>query len=210
VFSGKDREAIVMKRFGYLATLTILASGMMLAQTTAPSSDTSNSSNPAAQAQNQQDNGTAQPKTGANTGSSTTAPNPAMPSTTINDQQSSTTSTTGVTEQNPEQPSSTIGTTGSTPPSPPQSNPENPSPSVPQTSTSPDQQPNASSSPAVNPPQATTSSGTSGQTNGARAGATHTPDPGSRMNPKAVQRKPRNNSDQNPPPKPPEDNEQLP
>ena len=168
-----------MKRLVCLTAMALLGIGLLLAQNTKPSSDASNSSNSSSQTQSgtapQQGEETQVQTPGAkhrqrdHTGQST------VPDPTVRDQQNSTTSNTGVSGQTNNPASrSTMGTTGSTPATPEQSQPS----TTPQNGTSPDQQPNATA-PA---PHAYLL-----QTPAARAAATHTPDPGTCMNPAVLQ-----------------------
>ncbi len=175
-----------MKRLAYLAAMVLLGIGLTLAQNaqnTKPSSDQSNSSDPSAQAQSGR---TSNDQTSGNMPShhrpKGQASRSAVPDATIHDQQSSTTSTTGPGGQNNTQPStSTMGTTGSTPGAD-QVRPDNNGATMPQTANPPDQQPNSTSSPDSAPPHAYLL-----QTPAARAVSTHTPDPGTCMNPAALQ-----------------------
>ncbi len=165
----------------FTATLVIVAAmGFAQSSPQAPSSDASNSAK-AGQSQNgsasadQSENGVNHP--GRATG---TKPEPQAtpPDTTIRDQQGSTTSTTGADGQTSSHRShSTMGTTGSTPGTDEPQQKGNHSATTPDSGSSPDQQPDTTS-PSSPPPQAAML-----QTPGARAMATHTPDPGTCMNP---------------------------
>jgi len=170
-----------MNTVAYLTTMALLGIGLNLAQQNAkPSSDPSNFSN--ASAQEQSGPSTA----GASEQAPSGAPNhhhrdrkqSSVPDATVRDQQSSTTSTTGISGQDNAQPStSTMGTTGSTPGSSDQPPQGNTGAATPQTGTPPDQQPNFSPT-----PQATLIQGPA-----ARAVATHSPDPGTCMDPAALE-----------------------
>lgn len=170
-----------MTKIVYLAAMALLGLGLTMAQNTSPASDSSNSSKPA-----QTQSGTATPGSADSSHANRKVParhrsqqdqEQKVPDTTVRDQQSSTTSTTGVSGENKSQPSkSTMGTTGSTPATEEnrQAEPQNGPPT--------DQQPNSSSSPTTPaPPQMVMNS-----TPAARAAATHTPDPGTCMNPAAM------------------------
>lgn len=175
-----------MTKLLYLAAMAFLGLGLTIAQNTSPATDSSNSSKP--------------PQ--AQSGSAATSSNPAeqnahpkgrhhsqqgVPDTTVQDQQGSTTSATDPSGQDRRRSStSKMGTTGSTPEpesTAPQTDrrPQTERQSTPQNGTPTDQQPNSSSSPTT-PPQMTMN-----QTPGARAMATHTPDPGTCMNPASLQ-----------------------
>jgi len=167
-----------MDRLAYLAAMALLGIGLTMAQNTQPSSDPSNSS---AQAQSAtspaSDAARALPRHHR-----TAADSESVPNTTVQDQQSSTTSTTGASGQSATQPSrSTMGTTGSSAATPDSSDPVNKGATVPRNGSSVDQQPNSSTSPSA-PPHAELVPGPA-----ARAAATHTPDPGTCMNPVALQ-----------------------
>ena len=174
-----------MKRMIYLTAMALLAIGLMLAQntqSTKPSSDPSNSSN----ASNQAQSDTATPKHGENDQIDTPSvkrhgpgesSKEAVPNPTIHDQQNNAGSAGDASGQNNSQPSpSTMGTTGSTPSTQDEKQPA----ATPQNAIPPDQQPNSSTSTA--PPHAALLS-----TPVARAAATHTPDPGTCMNPAALE-----------------------
>ena len=188
-----------MTRLALLTAMALLGIGLLLAQNTSstkPLSDQSNSSNASAQSQS------SEPTTPSKDEQSGTLPNhqagrqgkgnpehEALPNTAVQDEQNSTTTTTGAAGQNntPATPS-TMGTTGNTPGAsePPQQNTAapgatEPKPAPPSTS-SPDQQPNPSTQPDATTPHAELM-----QTPAARAMATHTPDPGTCMNPAALQ-----------------------
>ena|SRR5579871_953010 len=169
-----------MYRLTLLVAMALLGIGLILAQN---SSDPSNSSNPSVQPQSsatqQKDEGQAGSSVSKHHRNRDASSQPDVPDTTMEDRQSSTTSTTGVSGQN-ETPSADtkMGTTGSSP-----ANPEPKQPAVnPQNGTSPDQQPNSSTGPETSAPHAQLL-----RTPAARAGATHTPDPGTCMNPAALQ-----------------------
>jgi hypothetical protein len=177
-----------MHRLALLVAMALLGIGLILAQntqSTKPSSDPSNSSNPsvqpesspAATQQNEEDRApapSAKPHRRRDASSQ-----PDVPDTTIQDRQGSTTSTTGVSGQNePPSANTKMGTAGSTPAAPEQKQPA----ANPQNGTSPDQQPNSSTGAETTAPHAELL-----QTPVARAAATHTPDPGTCMNPAALQ-----------------------
>lgn len=175
----------IMTKLAYLTAMALLGIGMTLAQSaqsTKPSSDQSNSSTASGQVQSGS--------------SSTDEVQPAphrhhrkgepsqsnVPDTTVRDQQSSTTSTTGAAGQdNSQAPTSKMGTTGNTPAAGERA-PEDKRQTVPQNASPTDQQPNTTSSPSAPSPQARLL-----QTPGARAAATHTPDAGTCMNPAALE-----------------------
>lgn len=172
-----------MTKLMYVAAMALLGLGLTAAQNSATPSDSSNSSK-AAQTQN-----TTPPTSPQSSGPGASSQNSpkakahsqeGAPDTTVKDQQSSTTSTTDASGQSDSRPStSTMGTTGSTPGT------ENSAPAndatTPQEGSSTDQQPNSSSSPTTPTPHLM-----SAMTPAARAVATHTPDPGTCMNPAAV------------------------
>lgn len=168
-----------MTKLAYLAAMALLGLGLTAAQNSSTPSDSSNSSKPS---QNGAATGTS--KSGvpdqAPTGNKKSRRQTGLPDTTVRDHPSSTPSTTGASGQSDTQPSnSTMGTSGSTPGT------DNPQPSdngasTPQSGSPTDQQPNSSSSPIA------PNSHLMNKTPGARAMATHTPDPGTCMNP-AVQ-----------------------
>ncbi len=176
-----------MKRMAYLTAMALLGIGLTLAQntqSTKPSSDPSNSSNNASQAQS--DNSTPQQgekdpmdaPTAKRHGSGATSRS-AVPDPTVQDQQSGADSANDASGQKTSQPSpSTMGTTGSTPAMPDEKQPA----TTPQNDTSPDQQPNSTTGPDTATPHAQLL-----QTPSARAVATHTPDPGTCMNPAALE-----------------------
>ncbi len=170
-----------MKVLAYSACLAVLASGMLIAQNSKPASDPSNSTNASPQAQQ---NPSASDQSSAATRGArhkTRHQQNSVPDTTIQDQQTSTTSTTGVAgENNTPSSSRSMGTTGRAPGTVGQAPAGNSGAISPQTGTSTDQQPNTSTSPSTPPPQAASTSP------GVRAAATHTPDPGTCMNPAAV------------------------
>ena len=174
-----------MTKMLYLAAMALLGLGMTMAQSTTPTSDPSNSSKPA-----QTQNGAASNSGAADSSQTTGKPSARhqhqanrrqdkVPDPTVRDQQSSTTSTTGASGQNSGTPStSNMGTAGSNP------EPEN-TPPANRTGEQPggeptDQQPNSSSPPSQ--PHLVMNS-----TPGARAAATHSPDPGTCMNPASLQ-----------------------
>ena len=176
-----------MTKLLYLAAMALLGLGLTVAQNTSPQSDTSNSSK-TAQTQNSTTPNRAKPTPGHTDPGTTNQSRPsenATPNTTVQDQQNSTTSTTGATGQNDTQPStSTMGTTGSTA-EPESSEPANKGATVPQNGTTPDQQPNSSTNPTPTPHLVMKSQNLN-STPAARAIATHTPDPGTCMNPAAL------------------------
>lgn len=171
-----------MNRLVCLIAMALLGIGLTLAQNTKPSSDPSNSSNNASQAQS------ATPQQDDNSSASTPKTNQrrrhepsqsAVPDPTIHDRQSNANSANDASGQKSNQASpSTMGTTGSTPPTPEEKQPA----TNPQNGTPPDQQPNSSTTPGSAPPHAELR-----QTPAARAVATHTPDPGTCMNPAALE-----------------------
>jgi hypothetical protein len=174
-----------MTKLTYLAAMTLLGLGLTMAQQHASTpSDSSNSSTPSAVPQK----GTTPNKATSTSGTDQNSPannqripKSSVPDTTVRDQQRSTTSTTDASGQTDSRPStSTMGTTGSTPGTE-DAAPANNGSSDPQTGTSTDQQPNSSSSPATPAPHLVMN-----QTPGARAVATHTPDPGTCMSPAAM------------------------
>ena len=176
-----------MTRLALLIAMALLGIGLLLAQnsqSTKPLSDQSNSSNVSPQQ-------SSEPATPSKERQAGTAPDhqagqqrkgdPAhqgLPDAAVRDEQSSTPATTGAAGQdsNPASPS-TMGTTGGTPGAsePPQQQ------AAPQSGT-PDQQPNPSTQPDATTPHADLL-----QTPASRAVATHTPDPGTCMNPAALQ-----------------------
>ena len=173
-----------MTKLLYLAAMALLGLGLTMAQNASPQSDSSNSSKTS---QTQNSTAPTHAKPGSADRSATDASKrhqqEAPPNTTVQDQQNSTTSTTGASGESNSQPSSsTMGTTGSTPES---ENPDtgNKGATIPQNSTPADQQPNSSSNP--NPHLVMNSQGLN-STPAARAVATHTPDPGTCMNPASV------------------------
>jgi len=177
-----------MTRLALLTAMALLGIGLLLAQSTQstkPLSDQSNSSNTSSQQQS------SEPATPSKDQQAGAMPNhqagqqgkgdPAhqgLPDAGVRDQQNSTTSTTGAGGQNNTPPSqSTMGTTGSTPGAS-----EAPQQQTAPQSTTPDQQPNPSTQPDATTPHAELM-----PTPAARAVATHTPDPGTCMNPAALQ-----------------------
>jgi len=175
-----------MDRLVYLTAMALLGIGLTVGQNTRPSSDPSNSSNPSAQTQRPEaGNDTAnqssansvhrRPQKGARSQSE-------VPSPTIRDQQNSTTSTTGVTGREAEPAPSTMGTTGGTPGTADQNVRGNGNAVTPQNGTPTEQQPNATTNPGPTPRHAELM-----QTPASRAVATHTPDPGTCMNPAAIE-----------------------
>jgi hypothetical protein len=176
-----------MTKLFYLAAMALLGLGLTVAQSTSPASDSSNSSQQT-QTQNTTDNKGTSSKPGRkdHTTQSKDKQNSqeSVPDTTIRDQQSSPPSTSGASGQNNtnEQPATrNMGTTGSTP------GVENPAPedrrgAEPQSGSSTDQQPNSSS----NPEGSTPHNMAMNTTPAARAMASHTPDPGTCMNPASL------------------------
>jgi len=168
-----------MDRLAYLTAMALLGIGLTMAQNTKPRSDPSNSSNAATQAQSSTTANGQQSQSGRvihgkhRSDRETAVPNPA-----VNDQQNSTTDTTGVSGENPQPSNSTMGTSGSTPG---RTQHGNPAATMPQTAPPADQQPNSSTSPNASPHAKVL------QTPAARAAATHTPDPGTCMNPAALE-----------------------
>jgi hypothetical protein len=167
-----------MTKLFYLAAMALLGLGLTMAQNTTPASDSSNSSRPnQAQSSTANDSTTtshSDSKVPARNHRQSDRTDQRVPNTTVQDQQSSTTSTTGASGQNNTTPStSTMGTTGSTP------DDEHPAPI--RNGTSTDQQPNSSSSPTPTPHAMLNA------TPATRAMATHSPDPGTCMNPVALQ-----------------------
>jgi hypothetical protein len=174
-----------MTKLAYLMAMALLGIGLTLAQSaqsTKPSSDQSNSSTPAGQApsgSSSPDEAQPAPHRHHRKGEPSQSN---VPDTTVRDQQSSTTWTTGVAGQDSSQaPTSKMGTTGDTPATGERS-PEDKRQTVPQNANPTDQQPNTTSSPNAPSPQARLL-----QTPGARAAATHTPDAGTCMNPAALE-----------------------
>jgi hypothetical protein len=177
-----------MNRLAYLAAMALLGVGLTLEQNTKPSSDPSNSSNTSSQAQS----ATSTPNSTEKAPDAVPSPNhrrdqgepstSAVPDPTVRDQQGSTMSTTDAAGQNNSQPSpSTMGTTGSTPATSDQtSKPKRPATML-QNGTPPDQQPNSSTGPDAASPHAELT-----PTPATRAASTHTPDPGTCMNPAAL------------------------
>lgn len=175
-----------MTKLFYLAAVGLLGLGLTMAQSTSPASDPSNSSQQT-QTQNATHRKGASAKPGRTGDDSQSRDKQgsqnSVPDTTIRDQQSATSSKTGAEQNNNnEQPAtSNMGTTGSTPGA------ENPAAedrrgSEPQSGSSTDQQPNSSSSPGTSTPHNMAMNGTPA----ARAMATHTPDPGTCMNPASL------------------------
>jgi hypothetical protein len=178
-----------MNRLALLTAMALLGIGLTLAQntqSTKPLSDQSNSSNQSTQPQSSEpatpgkdQNAGAMPSHQAGQQGKGDPAHSGLPDTTVRDQQNSTTSTTGAAGQDNTPPSpSTMGTSGSTPGAsePPQQQ------TAPQNTPSPDQQPNPSTQPDATTPHAALL-----QTPAARAVATHTPDPGTCMNPASLQ-----------------------
>jgi hypothetical protein len=174
-----------MTKLFYLAAMALLGLGLTMAQNASPASDPSNSSQQTP-AQNTTDNKGVSSKAGRAGRNSQSTDKPrsqdSVPDTTIRDQQNGATSTPGTSGQNNEQPATpSMGTTGSTPGA------ENPAPedrrsAEPQGGSSTDQQPNSSSSPSTSTPHNMAMN----TTPGARAMATHAPDPGTCMNPASL------------------------
>ena len=166
-----------MKGLTYFAVVMALFAALIFAQSsTSTPSDQSNSAKPSAQSQKETPNSDTSSRPSRDPNGARMhdhQSNNSVPDTTVRDQQRSTTSTTGATGQDNAQPStSTMGTTGRTPAA-----------NEPSTTTPPsDQQPNTSTNPSSPQPQAYLM-----QTPAARAAATHTPDPGTCMNPAALQ-----------------------
>lgn len=176
-----------MTKLVYLAAMALLGLGLTMAQDPSPQSDSSNSSK-TAQTQTATTPNHTKPMQGADrgmAGESHHSSENSAPDTTVQDRQNSTTSTTGASGQSDTQPSkSTMGTTGNTPDS------ENPEPgnrgtTVPQNGVPADQQPNSSANPTPTP-HLMMNSQQLNSTPAARAVATHTPDPGTCMNPASV------------------------
>ena len=174
-----------MKGLTYFAAMAVLAAALIFAQSSTPSSDASNSSHSSAQSQNGSAGTGASNQNSCHANADRTqdpSSQNSLPDATIRDQQSSTTSTTGVSGQTNQPSTSTMGTTGSTPGTADRTPERNIGADTPQTGTSTDQQPNSSTNPSSAPPQAYHN-----QTPAVRAVATHTPDPGTCMNPAALQ-----------------------
>lgn len=178
-----------MNRLALLTAMALLGIGLTLAQntqSTKPLSDQSNSSNVSQQSQSSEpmtltkdQNAGALPNHQAGQQGKGDPAHSGLPDTAVRDEQNNTTSTTGAAGQDNQQPSpNTMGTTGSTPEA---SEPPQPQ-ATPQTGASPDQQPNPSTQPDATTPHAALL-----QTPAARAVATHTPDPGTCMNPASLQ-----------------------
>ncbi len=167
----------------YFAALAVLFAAMIFGQssTSNPSSDPSNSSK---SAQTQSSTNTDQ--SGQNSHTTKGAKTPGqesqsgVPDTTVRDQQRSTTSTTGASGQNNQPPSTSTMGTSSTGSDKMEGTEQEPS-TQPQLNTPADQQPNSSTNPSSTPQAYLI------QTPAARAVATHTPDPGTCMNPAALQ-----------------------
>jgi len=162
--------------------MALLGIGLTLAQNTSPASDPSNSSNStnATQGQNTDSHSSKTAHSGK-----TMADKPShkgVPSGAVEDQQNSTTSTTGENGENNTPATSTMGTSsnGRDTRNPDGNRNGSTAQPVPQSEPPADQQPNPSA-----PPHAS-NMGTS-QTPATRAMATHTPDPGTCMNPAAMQ-----------------------
>jgi hypothetical protein len=176
-----------MNKLGYLSAIILLTCGMAFAQSSAPSTDPSNSDKTSGQIQN----GTSTPNTpgqaaggpAKNPKTKTDASQDAVPDTTIDDQHNSTTSTTDVGAQNDRRSRSSnkMGTTGSTPGTADETPKGNKTATPPPSGSPTDQQPNSSTNPGTPPPHAMN------MTPGARAVATHTPDPGTCMNSAALE-----------------------
>jgi hypothetical protein len=178
-------ESSIMTKLIYLAAMALLGLGLTMAQSTSAPSDSSNSSK-AKQSQS------ATTPAGKTAPPNTTEPNlpskgkqntqEGAPDTTIRDRQNSTTSTTGASGQSETHPpDSTMGTTGTTPGADTSQSGAK-SGSNPQSGSSPDQQPNSSTTPSAPTPHLVMN-----DTPGARAMATHTPDPGTCMSPAALE-----------------------
>ncbi len=174
-----------MEKLVYLGAMAILGLSLTMAQNAATPSDSSNSSRSAqtgtASSNDTSNSGTADPTAPTASGKpSRRQHGNSLPDTTVRDQQGSTTSTTGASGQSDSRPStSTMGTTGRTPGTE-NAAPQDKGNSSSQSGASTDQQPN-SSSPATPTPHLVMN-----EMPAARAVATHTPDPGTCMNPTAV------------------------
>jgi len=165
-----------MKGLTYFAVLMALFAAMIFAQSsTSTPGDQSNSSKPSAQSQDTTTNTDTSNRTSRSTNGGwmhDRQSGNSVPDTTVRDQQPSTTSTTGASGQNNNEPSSsTMGTAGRTPAA---NEPSTPPP--------PDQQPDPSTKPSSPHPQAYLA-----PTPATRAVATHTPDPGTCMNPASLE-----------------------
>jgi hypothetical protein len=175
-----------MKKLVYLGAMAILGLSLTMAQNASTPSDSSNSSKSAqtgsAPSDGASNSGTADPTAPTATGKTSRRQHGNnLPDTTVRDQQGSTTSTTGASGQSDSRPStSTMGTTGRTPGTE-KAAPEDKGSANPQSGTSTDQQPNSSSSPTTPTPHLVMN-----ETPAARAVATHSPDPGTCMNPAVV------------------------
>ena len=171
-----------MKGLTYFAAIAMLLAALIFAQ--------SSSSTPNSDPQQLQQNPVTHPAAKPDTNP---APEPEhrrgargskdLPNTAVEDRQPSTTATTGA-GQAEESGRSTppMGTTGSTPGAEEQPQKRNQGGTTPDAGTPVEQQPNPSSNPDSTPPQAYVN-----MTPAARAVATHSPDPGSCMNPAALE-----------------------
>jgi hypothetical protein len=174
-----------MIKLVYLAAMALLGLGLTMAQSGTPASDASNSSKPAqaqtgtASSSGTQDSGQHAGKAAGKRKQRADQPQNKIPDPTVQDQQSSTTSTTGAAgDNNSTAPSSSMGTTGSNP------EPESTTPAdgkgQQRNGNSKDQEPNSTRP--MNPqPHLVMNSAPA-----ARAAATHSPDPGTCMNPVAL------------------------
>jgi len=164
--------------------MALLGIGLTLAQNTSPASDPSNSSNStnATQGQNTDSHSSKTAHSGKTMADKPSKEHKGVPSGAVEDQQNSTTSTTGENGENNTPATSTMGTSsnGRDTRNPDGNRNGSTAQPVPQSEPPADQQPNPSAPPHAN------NMGTS-QTPATRAMATHTPDPGTCMNPAAMQ-----------------------
>jgi hypothetical protein len=158
-----------MDRLAYLAAMALLGIGLTMAQNSKPNPAPGNSSNSSVQAQSSTSTSSEQPPAKVPRHHQTTADSQSnVPDTTVQDQQGSATS-------------STTGTSGSAT-APDSTDQANKSATIPQNSAPVDQQPNSLTGPSPAAPHTALTQGPA-----ARAAATHTPDPGTCMNPAALQ-----------------------
>jgi hypothetical protein len=177
-----------MQGLTYFAGMMVLFAAMIFGQSSpsTPSSDPSNSSSSSAQSQDGISNPDRPAQAQTNSGATKSQEGTAQPDTTVRDQQNSTTSTAGANgESNTPPSSSNMGTSSNSNKKMEGTEQEpstQPKDKAPRNGNSVDQQPNSSSSPNSAPPQAFLIEGPA-----ARAVSTHTPDPGTCMNPAALQ-----------------------
>ena len=170
-----------MTKLVYLAAMALLGLGLTMAQSGTPASDPSNSSQPNHAQSDKSTSHSGKPsghKRQPQDQSQESRPEQKLPDPTVQDQPSGANPTTGASGQNNSTPSnSTMGTTGSNP-EPEKTRPANTTGDQP-SGDSTDQQPNTSSPPSPHNMAMNT-------TPAARAMATHSPDPGTCMNPAAL------------------------